>query len=242
MINIDTRLLDQVDEKELWLLLHLAKRFDSQKKCFPSNAVICKDAGWSLNTLQRVKQRLVDKGILNVTPRIDSSNIYTLQSDYLGVFVSLKGGCLKTGTPTQNLGTPLPKNGVPPLPKNGVPNLLTNEVLTNKRGNTPDFSERIGHVQNNFMGESVKAQSLPDKKKALLITWLDHLFQSKKQLRSALSFDALVNLFHDNSLKVCEAATKKAITKGAVSIDWAFEELQPKKEGMQYVPASKHIG
>ncbi len=129
MINIDNRLLDEVDENDLWLLCHIVKRIGTDGSCFPSNRTLCKDTLWNIKRIQRSKKSLIDKGILLITPRAkekgqQTSNDYKIQTDLVGVYVpgsrikvTLEGDTPKPDT--------LPQNGSPyPTPK------PDNEVLT----------------------------------------------------------------------------------------------------------------
>ena len=69
MINIDSCLLESVDEKSLWLLMHLAKRMGANKTTWPSNKTLCADTKWTLPTLQKVKAHCIDSGLIQVTTR-----------------------------------------------------------------------------------------------------------------------------------------------------------------------------
>lgn len=63
MINIDTRLLDLVDANEAWLMLHLARYFNQNNRCWPSNAKLLEATKWSSNTLLKTKRSLMHKGL-----------------------------------------------------------------------------------------------------------------------------------------------------------------------------------
>lgn len=93
MINIDTRLLAKVDQDDLWLLTHIAKRINEQRECWPSNVTLCKETGWGIEKLQRVKKSLVDKKLMKVFPRKNqagqTSNQYLVITRFIGVYVSL---------------------------------------------------------------------------------------------------------------------------------------------------------
>lgn len=92
MINIDDRLLPLVDQNELHLLIHITKRLNKQMFCFPSNKTLMRDTGWGDDKLAKVKKSLVDKQLLRVVPRyrenVQISNIYIVQTDLIGVYVS----------------------------------------------------------------------------------------------------------------------------------------------------------
>lgn len=97
MINIDTRLLEQVtDANQLFLLMHIAKRVNAAtNQCFPSNATLQSDTGWSRTKVYEVRQQLIDAGIIIITERRkendrSQSSIITLNTDYISFFVTAK--------------------------------------------------------------------------------------------------------------------------------------------------------
>ncbi len=95
MINIDNRLLAQINPDELYLLCHIVNYMNQNKMCFPSNGKLIKDSGFSQSKILRVKNTLIDKKIMTVTQRFradgsQTSNLYKLQTDYIGVYVSGK--------------------------------------------------------------------------------------------------------------------------------------------------------
>lgn len=142
MLNIDDRLLPKVDEAEMWLILHLAKRLGESFTTFPSNSTLLKDTGWHIEKLQRVKKSLVEKRIIKVKTRKNTSNLYTINSEFIGVFINGKGktvevfeGDGKTDIP-RNFGDP--ENSLTDIGKHDIltvgnsdPKVLTTEVLTN---------------------------------------------------------------------------------------------------------------
>ena len=97
MINLDTRLLDQVkDANQLFLLMHISKRINvSTNQCFPSNATLQKDTGWSRTKVYEVRQQLIDLNIIKITERrLESdrsqSSIITLNTEHISFFVTAK--------------------------------------------------------------------------------------------------------------------------------------------------------
>lgn len=132
MINIDTRLLPDINEKELWLLVMIAKRFDAKMSSYPSNQTLMKDTGWGVDKLRAVKLSLHKKGILNVEDRFDkkgkqTSNLYSVDTQYLSVFVNLSDKGVG-----KSEGCPVGKSEGGGVDKSN-PEVLTNEVLTNEK-------------------------------------------------------------------------------------------------------------
>lgn len=150
MINIDTRLLSQINPDELYLVCHIVNYMNQNKMCFPSNAKLSKDSTFSQSKILRVKNSLVDKKIMTVTRRFradgsQTSNLYKLQTEYIGVFVSAKNMSDLDTTPftdeegevfTHEEGTPLGMKGHEVLT-----NLSINhkEVLSSK--NSKEFCQ-----------------------------------------------------------------------------------------------------
>ncbi len=133
MINIDSRFLRLVDGDHMWLILHILDMANpTSMSCFPSNKTLCKKTNWNIKKLQRVKDELIEKGVLKISSRkqgaIQSSNLYTIDSDLLGIYVPAKQIVFPL-TPSGDM--PLdPSVHIPPIPS-GVKEVLTNEVLVN---------------------------------------------------------------------------------------------------------------
>lgn len=139
MINIDDRLLKQVNADKLWLLCHIAKHMDERLSCFPSNKTLCTSTGWGLFKVKEVKKELVADGILRIEQRYKGhaqiSNQYFFNTSYISVFVNLRG---KGGdeTPVAN-ATPPGCTDTPPPVANATTEVLTSEVLTTNNTLSP---------------------------------------------------------------------------------------------------------
>lgn len=140
MLNIDTRLLNEVNENELWLLCHIAKRIGKNRTCWPSNKRLCDETGWSINKLQKVKTALIKKGLVKVIPRVTNdggqhSNAYQVTSGHIGFYISLAEVDPlqdEDDTHDSNEGTPTPQSELFPIPQDSATEVLTTEVLTNE--------------------------------------------------------------------------------------------------------------
>jgi hypothetical protein len=132
MINIDTRLLSQINPDELYLVCHIVNYMNQNKMCFPSNAKLSKDSTFSQSKILRVKNSLVDKKIMTITRRFRSdgsqtSNLYKLQTEYIGVFVSAKNMSDLDTTPFTD------EEGEVFTHEEGTPSTMnTQEVLANR--------------------------------------------------------------------------------------------------------------
>lgn len=178
MINIDTRLIPQINEKELWLLIQIVRRINLERFCWPSNSRLLEDTGWHIEKLQSVKKSLVKKGIIEIELRGDKSNIYKIKTEYLGVFVTAKGEFME-----QNESTYSPDGKTDPLQKTdnlgiGKTNKLgagktNNEVLTSEvlfKEEETDVSylviDHLNNVKKN-MGVAGKSQWTPERAKLI---------------------------------------------------------------------------
>lgn len=148
MINLDSRLLNELDANELYLLLNLTNRINGDRFCFPGNKLLCGELKWSINRLQSTKKRLAEKGIIKVEPRYkdnspsQTSNFYRLLTPLTGNYTPTlkqdRGGTLKSGmggTPKSD-SPPMSISGMAPTLKQGnevlTIEVLTTEVLTNE--------------------------------------------------------------------------------------------------------------
>lgn len=195
MINIDTRLLDDVTIDQLGLLCHIVKRADGNLSCYPSNKTLCADTGWNIKKLQKVKTELMEKGLLIVKPRIgkeekQGSNWYAIRTDLMGIYVPAKNISVQMqATPKTDT---LPEKGVTPhTPKTDNEVLTNSEVLVfteskdsvskkpldSKKGNTdfPEYSKFIEVWCNKYKTIGVKMPRDGAKIKSLITTTREQL-------------------------------------------------------------------
>lgn len=99
MINIDSRILDKelLNYSEFWLLIHIVKRINKDRKSFPGNETLCKDTGYARKKVFALKAKLIEKGLIQVLHRKSedgkfSSNEYILTTDLISVFIPSKKG------------------------------------------------------------------------------------------------------------------------------------------------------
>jgi hypothetical protein len=173
MINVDTRLLSEVNESELWLLIHIAKRLNKNRICWPSNRMLCRETGWSLKTLQKVKQQLIDKKLMVVVVRKhpeggQGANAYQIKTELISVFVNLKDIEVEIAdTPEQNLPTGgHSKNSQTPEQNLGNIEVLSNEVLSS------DVAGATGDLFNAKASKKKKAAEVDPSYKQCVDIWL----------------------------------------------------------------------
>lgn len=90
MINIDSRLLGEVDANELYLLCYIANRVGKNGDAWPGNDTLLKETGWHIEKLIRIKKGLEIRGILKVERRTGRANHYSINSKYITNFIDGK--------------------------------------------------------------------------------------------------------------------------------------------------------
>ena len=162
MINIDTRLLNQVTPDQLYLLCQIVNFMNENKMCFPSNKKLIMHSKFSESKILRVKNELVAKKIISVKQRFradgsQTSNLYRIESEFIGVFVTGKNMSNMDTSPftdedwdtfTHEGGTPSREKGLEVLASRRVNN---KEVL---EGCENDFSLPDIEVKNPFSRQS----------------------------------------------------------------------------------------
>lgn len=129
MINVDDRLIVELDPPEYQLLSYLASKINKDHVCWYSNTTICGALKWSMKRLQAAKKRLVDKGYLEVRKKFNGR---AQTCNYYKILTPL----VKNYTPTPKGGRgDTSKVSTAPAPKVGN-EVLIHEVLTNE-SNTP---------------------------------------------------------------------------------------------------------
>jgi hypothetical protein len=136
---------------------------NQNKMCFPSNAKLSKDSTFSQSKILRVKNSLVDKKIMTVTRRFradgsQTSNLYKLQTEYIGVFVSAKNMSDLDTTPFTD------EEGEVFTHEEGTPSVMnTQEVLANRSINNikvlkdceNSFTPPQPKIKNSFARQSI---------------------------------------------------------------------------------------
>ena len=69
MINIDSRLFGKVDANEFMLLAYLGSMINEDNICWPGNRRICNDLRWSMERLRVTKNKLKEKGLIDIEER-----------------------------------------------------------------------------------------------------------------------------------------------------------------------------
>lgn len=91
MLNINEKLLDQLDESQYFLICKLMKY---GKRSCPKNDVLANATGWGINKVQKIKKQLVELGFLSIKPRhkmkgnkrVKDSNEYKITTNLIAKF------------------------------------------------------------------------------------------------------------------------------------------------------------
>jgi len=157
MINIDTRLLNQVTPDQLYLLCQIVNFMNENKMCFPSNKKLIMHSKFSESKILRVKNELVAKKIISVKQRFradgsQTSNLYRIESEFIGVFVTGKNmSNMDTSPFTHEGGTPSREKGLEVLASRRVNN---KEVLEGCEFKNP-LPSSDAYIVNPFLRQSI---------------------------------------------------------------------------------------
>lgn len=138
MINVDTRILSKVNGDEYWLLTHLIKFLGKKDSVWPSNKTLCKDTGWHIDKLQKIKKSLIDKKLVSVEVKFNTSNVYRFHTKEIKIFIDVDGQELEEKQSTvKSSRLSVVKNGKQSTVKSSN-EVLVNEVLVNEASESSD--------------------------------------------------------------------------------------------------------
>lgn len=140
-------------------MLNVARHMDRENFAFPSNKTLMKLTKWSLKKVRKVKSQCIEKNFFETSSRrrLDggqTSDGFTITTDYIGVFINLKG----RGTPpTQNDTPPRCQNGEGGSTQERPPNEVLGNI-TNTYSSVVDFLNKNAGTK--YRASSKKTQSL----------------------------------------------------------------------------------
>jgi hypothetical protein len=219
MINVHCKLLSKVDESEMWLLLHLVKRVNVDQSSFPSNKTLLKDTGWKIDKLQKVKKNLIDRELLIIQERPNTSNLYVLNTDLLGIYVNGKGQKFDIDPPLGKIGIPIDSPEKTEVVDVGKTN---NEVLSN------EVLILSTTVDNNIYASSVNFEEIKKPEntvnlggmplEARLAIFQEDVYKSGKLIYTKQMLDDFIATWsqHDNAKKPKMRWEKERTKKGWV--------------------------
>jgi len=132
MLNIDDRLLSELNESEMFLCLHILKRMKSSRMtAWPGTKTLCEDCSWDERTLKKWRKSLIDKGIISIKESPGKANVYRFKKSGFGVFSNANEVELEEESDggTENVG------GTENAVKGGqkmYPEVINKEVIKNK--------------------------------------------------------------------------------------------------------------
>lgn len=147
MLNIDDRLLEKLNESEMFLCMNILKYMQTNRMtAWPSLETLSKSCRWDERTTKKWRQSLFDKGVIRIVEQPGKSNIYSFSWDGFGVWTPAKnvevseiqGGAINV-PPAKNGGT---KNVIEGGHKM-YPELINKELVNNIKdmSGKPDDTE-----------------------------------------------------------------------------------------------------
>jgi hypothetical protein len=177
----------QVNPREKFLLLSLARRAGEDHTCWPSIKRMVEDTGFDRKTVVEVRQSLIDKKLLKYTGRMvgRSAQIPEMQLLYVEQWEQKRNSprLNDEDEPVDNLSTKSvtsPKNGTGTSPKNGTGTSTENGTLNskyeNKRRNKKSFCETARKkTKAEWRKENSKTHAFAEK--------MDNVEMNKKQMQ-----------------------------------------------------------
>lgn len=147
MLNIDDRLLEKLNESEMFLCMNILKYMQTNRMtAWPSLETLSKSCRWDERTTKKWRQSLFDKGVIKIVEQPGKSNIYSFAWDGFGVWTPAKnvemseiqGGAINV-PPTKNAGAQNVVEGGHKM----YPELINKELVNNIKdmSGKPDGTE-----------------------------------------------------------------------------------------------------
>ena len=209
MINIDTRLMDLVQNKtintdEFFILLCITKRINNKSQAFPSRSLLMKESNMSKDKVSRSITRLVEAGIISKVQRNAgkfSSNLYTIQTRFLSVFLNASGQeFTEENTVSQNTDTQIPCTEIKPLSINQSLEVLNSSFeVKNKQKEKPNLKFDL------ILNEDYQKLDPVEVRKLTFDFWT-----TKKGAKTEIAFNILLKTLNkmtvENQIKSLEQA------------------------------------
>jgi len=259
MLNVDTRLLDSLNENEFFALCHLAKYLGKDQSCFPSKGRLQRDTGFGRHKLDKAIAGLIEKGHIQKEQRKQGkantfqTNIYTFTTEFISVYINVKGRQIADVLFSDNGSA---DNGSADNGKQDNKVLVSREVLVNKEvlvnenkgakefaqnkpsqkdkfQNIPGLKKQIGPKQHSALNEIAEDSEIADRLRSL---WSDGRFdllaewlEHRKSIRKHATGKA-VKMLLTTFEEFTTAELKAAVHKG---IESGHVGLFPKKQRKQ---------
>jgi hypothetical protein len=170
MININDKILDQLDEQELFLVLHIARHIGKSGVAWPGVKRLMMLTKWTKPTVLKVRGRLYDKAIVKPTKRVDEtgrdkSTVYRLCTPHIGIYmgsdtIADNGG---KGDLPQGKGNLQGRvKDIYPEGKGDLPEVLTIESINKREMPTPAKAALSPSDADSFIARHSAPKSDPD--------------------------------------------------------------------------------
>lgn len=197
MLNLNDKILEILDARELYLALVIAKHINKVNEAWPGMNKLKSMTGWSKNTIINVRDRLIDKSIFSKEDRTDDygrdkSPKYSLKTPLIQVY---NGPVNTRGSKNEPLGSENERGRVQKMNPEGSKN--EPEVLTIRSINNIEDSLKGKFSKKDFLGTDEvamldsspeqKAPPVPPRPPTLLeieietVKWLKEDFQGKQR-------------------------------------------------------------
>jgi len=223
MINLDDRILNELNESELYLICRIAQYMGSNDFAFPSVKTLSQKVGWGEKKTRKVKQSLVQKNVISAFSRYkenggQTSDGYVVKTPLIGVFVNLQG---KGVPPTQNDQGGGGQNGHPPPTQNGQGNILKEEGI--KRGKEQSLFEKTDNSPDHPKAAPQNREARQSEMSADEVKLMQRL-ENMKKLHLIGQVKAVVERFREVTGKDVNYSTLTALK---LIIHWLDEGFSP---------------
>ena len=155
MINVDDRVLDELNESETYLCLQIARYMKaSRMTAWPSIETLAERCKWDERTVKRWRKSLEEKGFLDVTRTPGKPPTYQFKKSGFGVFHPLESVEPKAENGGTNFVPPAQNEGVQNLSFGGVQNLsfwgvqnLSPEVVSKGEVVSSSTASAVAHAK-----------------------------------------------------------------------------------------------
>lgn len=120
MINVDDRVLDELNESEIYLCLQIARYMKaSRMTAWPSIETLAERCKWDERTVKRWRKSLEEKGFLEVTRTPGKPPKYQFKKSGFGVFHPLENVAPQADNGATFFVPPAQNEGVQKMPFGG---------------------------------------------------------------------------------------------------------------------------
>lgn len=213
MINVDSRLIRELDGDQLKLLTLMADYSNKEMTCWPSVKTLALDCGWSSDKVHRIKRQLITRKLIRSDARYkekdpgQTSNLYTIITTQVQKYTppaNLIGGGMQGCTPRGGNSA----EGAPIISAIHPPANLSDEVLG------------IEALDN----EALKAEAL-EKEKEYLSFQISNVFQELIETFFTQFDDYKFYAAHERCIDGYDKPIDETSLAFLKKINWAAEKI-----------------